>query len=1073
MPDGGTRTVLFSDLVGSTALLTELGPERFEELLAEHDRFIAAAVAANDGELVKHTGDGAMAVFSAAVDGLDAAVEIQQAMERRNRRSQPRLEVRVGLSAGDVSAKEGDYFGPAPVEARRLCDAASGGQILVADVVRVLAGTRGDHEFELLGALELKGLPALATVVVRWNPLEDDGRVPFPDLLEYSDAVELVGREAELETLLGGWERTRSGGCALVVISGEAGIGKTRLTSELGRHVHGEGGTVLLGRCDQQLAAPFAPIIEVLDQLVAGTPDPELRLWIGDAGAELSRLVPTLRARLGITEPIPEFDATSDRSRLFEAISGLLRAAALTSPILVVLDDVQWADPTTLLLVRHLLLRARLTALLVCATVRDHEPAPAFDAAWADLSAKFPVETVRLRGLSEAAVEQYLACSEAIDLQVERSTVAASLCERTGGNPFFLGEVVRDLGDFSSDGVPARVKDVLRRRLDGLSPETQRILAASAVIGLEFRVCLLEALGSAEPVLLDALDEAVAAGIVRDNPGTPDRFEFRHALVRDEVYGSLTALRRCRLHRAVADVLITESGGPEHAADIAHHLLAAGTSDDRQAAVEFLRSAADHATSICAYERAAELLDRAAGIAADEGLGPAVEAELRIALGDALAAVGEVERCDEELLQAGTLAEEAGRTDLLVAAALGAGSVGYFILRTDPAMHALLELAEERTRGERSPLRVRLVARLALERFFSGQSPERWAALVNEALSVAAELADPGAMLHALRAKRSLETLGPPMGLLERNRTLELELQLAEQLGDPVEILGVRYDRIHRSFEAGALPAVEAEIERCEELSAPLRHPFYRAELRRLRNVLALLTGRFDDVEAPDPDQAHGFGSYTTAIQEMTLAWMQGHDLEAFAAGAGELAEQFPGVAAWRAGAAFLTAESGQLDSAHERLLEISGRGLSDLPREDTWLMAVCLLAIVSRRTREAEVATHIAALLDPYRDWTAFAFPSVCLGSVRLYLAVARAAARDYERAIRDFEAAEEANTQLGARPFLAFGRVEHAHALIERAAPGDTARAGSLLEAAEREATALGMKAVAAHASTIASER
>jgi class 3 adenylate cyclase len=266
MAPTGTVTVLFTDLVGSTALMTELGNDRFQALLTEHDTLVDAAIEAHAGERVEHTGDGVMAVFAGAADGLGAAVAIQQAVERRNRRADATLTVRAALSAGDVTEKDSDYFGTAVVEAARLCAIAEGGQILAAEVVKVLAGSRGDHEFVALGELELKGLAPLATVTVQWEQVLDQARVPLPIALAEARGT-LVGREAELERLLGVWARTQPGTRQIVMLGGEPGIGKTRLATELAHRAHTDGGIVLLGRCEDGFGAPYKPFAEALRDL--------------------------------------------------------------------------------------------------------------------------------------------------------------------------------------------------------------------------------------------------------------------------------------------------------------------------------------------------------------------------------------------------------------------------------------------------------------------------------------------------------------------------------------------------------------------------------------------------------------------------------------------------------------------------------------------------------------------------------------------------------------------------------------------------------------------------------------
>ena len=246
-------TLLVTDLVGSTQMRVSTGEDRFDSIRAEHDRLLAEQVVAWHGEVAKHTGDGMIAVFTGASDAVSAAVAIQQAVERHNRRATHALEVRVGLSAGDVSMEGGDYFGSPPVEASRLCAVAQGGQIYAADVVRILAGSRGGHTFAALGELELKGLPPLASVEVVWAPDSSER-----DRAESVDprAIPMVGRATEVRELVAELTRAKAGECRTVLILGEPGVGKTRIGAEL-LDLHRNGVT---GRSGAIRSAPTASL---------------------------------------------------------------------------------------------------------------------------------------------------------------------------------------------------------------------------------------------------------------------------------------------------------------------------------------------------------------------------------------------------------------------------------------------------------------------------------------------------------------------------------------------------------------------------------------------------------------------------------------------------------------------------------------------------------------------------------------------------------------------------------------------------------------------------------------------
>ena len=235
-------------MVGSTELRHELGDDRADALRRDHDRLLRTAISTHGGTEVKGTGDGLMVVFNSAAEAVSAAVDMQRAVRRSARAFASPIEIRIGISAGDVLWENDDCFGSPVVEARRLCDATDAGRILVADVVRVLAGSRGDHAFKPLGAVGLKGLgdPVVAAEV-EWSA-RTEGSAPLPEVLTRRDGLTFVGRSEEREELLTAWKEVRAGGRRVVLVSGEPGIGKTSLVAEIARAAHDEDGTVLFGR---------------------------------------------------------------------------------------------------------------------------------------------------------------------------------------------------------------------------------------------------------------------------------------------------------------------------------------------------------------------------------------------------------------------------------------------------------------------------------------------------------------------------------------------------------------------------------------------------------------------------------------------------------------------------------------------------------------------------------------------------------------------------------------------------------------------------------------------------------
>jgi class 3 adenylate cyclase len=509
-----TAIVLFTDLVRSTELRSRLGEEAAEVLRHRHDDLVTGVVEANRGRLVKHLGDGVMASFTGASDALAAAVGIQQALDRHNRSgaSGVPLEVRIGVSAGDVAFEEADCFGTPVIEAARLCAAATGGQILVTDVVRLLAGTGGGYDLRPVGPLDLKGLPApVSACEVAWEPLPAPF-LPMPPLFTDIGRI-FVGRGRELERLEQLWKEGAAGELRVAFLAGEPGVGKTRLAAELAREVHEEGATALAGRCDEDMGVPYQPFVEALRHFLDFTPDGDLPQRLGRYGGELTRLVPELTARLPELPPPLCSDPETERYRLFDGVAAWLAALSSDRPLLLVLDDLHWAAKPTLLLLRHVIRSSEPARLFVLATYRDTEVSRIHPLAelLADLAGQTGVERISLTGLDSTGVVAYMQRAAGHDLDEEDLRLAHAIHEETEGNAFFVREMLRHLTETGALswrhgrwfmrlpveelGIPEGVREVVGRRLSRLSAEANRVLRMAAVAGTEFGAFHVEEVG--------------------------------------------------------------------------------------------------------------------------------------------------------------------------------------------------------------------------------------------------------------------------------------------------------------------------------------------------------------------------------------------------------------------------------------------------------------------------------------------------------------------------------------------------------------------------------------------------
>ena len=293
--------ILFTDIVGSTELSQRVSAEVADELRRAHFAILREAIAETDGVEVKNLGDGLMAVFNSASAALACSVAMQQGVERGNHDGAESMGLRVGISVGEASKEDDDYFGDPVIEAARLCARCDSGQILATDFVRAMAGRRGRHECRSIGELTLKGLPdPIETVEVVWEPLAgaDDIAVPLPGRIASTVSMTFVGRGTERDVLGGSLKAVADGAQQTVLISGEPGIGKTSLSSGFARDAFEDGAIVLYGRCDEDLGIPYQPWSEAISHLVTHLPETLLADHVAARGGELARLVPDLADRV-------------------------------------------------------------------------------------------------------------------------------------------------------------------------------------------------------------------------------------------------------------------------------------------------------------------------------------------------------------------------------------------------------------------------------------------------------------------------------------------------------------------------------------------------------------------------------------------------------------------------------------------------------------------------------------------------------------------------------------------------------------------------------------------------------
>jgi class 3 adenylate cyclase/tetratricopeptide (TPR) repeat protein len=568
-----TATIMFTDLVSSTPFVERAGDDRAERIFSTHRRLLAEAAAAHDGHVVKEDGDGLMAMFRSATEALAAAVEMQEAA--RHPIDGELLGLRVGLNTGDIVEDGDDYFGIHIVVAQRLGKVGPAGSVLCSESVVALLSRQSDFAFEDLGPLSLKGIanPVRAFTVRPRERSIADRLVRMP----------LVGRGREVDRIQRVLDDLAGGRGSVLLLTGEPGIGKTRLAEEVEALARQRGALTAWVRCypgdgDGAGAAPVAALAQAIE-------------------AVTSQPVPGDRADV------------RGMASLVESTATVVVVAASHSPVVIFFDDLQWAGAETAAVFRHLARLAPRNRLVLVATWWDGEvdpSRPVWDAI-AALPRETKYETVALTGLTAAELTEFLAVLD----EREAPGLVDALARHTGGNPYFVREVLLNLGDPKNEwhwppasdalAVTPGMRQMLLRRVEQLSPAARQLLTVAATFESQFNLAwAAETTGLDERAALDGVDEALRAQLIRPSGGV-DSYEMSHWIIRQALRESLSPSRLARLHREVAGVLERAGAGLRLRA---FHLRKAGEAANSAAIEQTCLAAGDEAIVALAYDEA-------------------------------------------------------------------------------------------------------------------------------------------------------------------------------------------------------------------------------------------------------------------------------------------------------------------------------------------------------------------------------------------------------------------------------------------------------------------------------------
>jgi class 3 adenylate cyclase/tetratricopeptide (TPR) repeat protein len=1102
----GAVTFLLTDIEGSTALW-EAHPQVMASVIARHHEIVADCVEAHDGRQPRSQGEGdsTLSVFARPTDAVAAALAVQRALQAEPWAERIQLRVRAGLHTGEAEVRGGDYFGAAVSRTARIRALARGSEVLLSQATAQLAMDRLPAGADLchMGRRTLKGLareeeifqlraaglvdaplppPDAGTVRIFRDLPSGTAGVPLPARLSMRPSARMVGRQAEISAIAAARRRVAGGGgCEAMLISGEAGLGKTTLAAESARAAFEEGWCVLFGHCEEDLATPYQLFAEALAHFVAHASEEQLLADVDQHRGELARLVPALVSRIPGISPSKATDADTERYLLFAAVVGLLATLSRSQPVILVLDDLQWADKGSLLLLRHVAAAEQAVRVLVLGTYRDAglSGTHPLTATLAALHRQSRLSRIELTGLDDADVVALLEAANGHTLDDAGIALAHAVHRETDGNPFFVTEVLRHLSEIGAIyrdatgrwtaastleqmALPASVRVVIGARVGRLGKNAERLLSVAAVIGRDFDLDLLaRATETSEDELLDVLDAAAAVALVRELPDMAGRYNFSHALIQHTLYVDLGPTRRARAHWRVAEALEELCGDRPgaRAGELARHWSHATQPGAVAKAIRYSREAADAALEALAPHDALRYYAQALALSGKVGdPDPILSLDLTIGLGTAQRQTGDP-AYRGTLLGAARRAGELGETDRLVGAAL-ASDRGFFSAAGEVNSDNIevLETALARLSADH-PDRALVLALLCQELTY-GSPLDRRVALAEEAVAIAGSSGDEALIVRVLNLL-TIPLRVPPLLQQSLARTADA-LAHADRLGDPVQLFYALGKRASVAACAGDIEEMDRCLQRAQSVAGQLDQPGLNWAMSYQLAARALLAGDLERAEllaakafdigtsAGEPD----VGVYFSA-QVLGISARRGilGDIASLVA---QTVSENPGIPALLGTLARAHVQGGEIDEARH-LLEDFARSGFNLPLDLLWLVGMVGWAEVAIACRDAKHAESIFERLVPWADQLSFIDLSTD-GPVSLYLGGLSAMLGRYIEADAYFAQSADLCKRAGANSFAAQTDLWRGRLLAEQNSPGDMKRARELLSQAHANAVAHG---------------
>jgi predicted ATPase/DNA-binding CsgD family transcriptional regulator len=908
---------------------------------------------------------------------------------------------------------------------------------------------------------------------------------PFPAAGTGAVSVSFIGRGMELKALRAALDRVHAGTDQLVMLAGDGGMGKTRLCEEVASEAEQRHIPTAWGRCFEEPGAPaYWPWIQAMRSRFDTLDDTRLHALLGEDAAAIAGIVPELRHRLGDLPPLGALEPDQQRFQLFHAVTGFWQRIAGEGALLLILENLHWADPSSLRLLGFFAAQRGAHRLMLLGTYRQTELTRphALGESLAELARCPGYQHLRLNGFSREETAQFLQSASGESPAPE---ALATLHQRTEGHPLFLVETVRYLlvesrtgTSFKPDAagalnaIPEGVRAIIGKRLNRLSPACTRLLSIAACIGRSFSTEQLVPLvaESSEEAVLAALEEAQSAHII-ESQARPDQYQFSHALIRETLYDEMLPLRRARLHQQIGELIEAQHRDAIEPclSPLAYHFGAALPQGSPARALEYIRRAADSAAALLAHEEAISLYQR--GLDLQQRYLPEghdIRCTLLLGLGDVQDAAGASEASRKTFLESAAVARTLGSAVALVRAAIGFETAGWRLGHPGTQAVVLLTEALATARAQEDDrAHVDLLASLCRAYAFTDRPAEATHAY-REAAALARRLEDPVILFRALVAFQATRFFGPDQldeRLAAAREALALAGQHPQQAWAMTELYGWHFADL---MEKGEIEAARTVAAAQVNVARVAHQPFMLAVGLSSQTLLAIHEGRFGEAEALAQETLKAGRRFSPE----NAAGAYGMQMFSIRREQGRLAEVLPVLrqfvagqtesAIWRPGLAVLYLELGLRAQAQAEFDSLAAGDFAAIPRGALWPTSMAFLAEVCAYLEDAERAGTLYRLLSPYAGRNLSTGNNApCFGAADRLLGMLAATREETADAQRHFEAALAMNGRTGGRPWLAHTQFCYAERLL-RGRDHGTERAATLLDAARAIAQELGMAAL-----------